>query len=139
MNILYIAYSCAPDHGSEDKIGWNIPLESAKINTVFVITKEEQREYIEKYLGEHTVENIKFYYVDIPVVYKKVFRGFLYSARCNIWHRGAYQLAMEICQKEKIDLIHQITPVEFRSIGNYGKIPEAKFVCGPIGGAERIQ
>ena len=42
MNILYIAYSCSPKSGSEEKIGWSIPLESAKSNNVFVITKEEQ-------------------------------------------------------------------------------------------------
>ena len=50
MNILYIAYSCSPYHGSEDKIGWNVPVECAKTNNVFVITKEEQREYTENYL-----------------------------------------------------------------------------------------
>ncbi len=41
-----------------------------------------------------------------------------------------------ICKKEKIDIIHQITPVEFRSIGRYGEIPDVKFVCGPLGGGE---
>lgn len=33
-------------------------------------------------------------------------------------------------------MIHQITPVEFRSLGNYGKIPNIRFVCGPLGGGE---
>ena len=36
FNILYIAFSCQPNKGSEEKIGWNIPLESSKINNVFV-------------------------------------------------------------------------------------------------------
>lgn len=44
MNILYIAYSCNPFAGSEDKIGWCVPFESSKTNKVYVITKEEQRE-----------------------------------------------------------------------------------------------
>ena len=43
MNILYIAYSCNPFAGSEDKIGWCVPFESSKTNKVYVITKEEQR------------------------------------------------------------------------------------------------
>ena len=42
MNILYIAYSCNPFAGSEDKIGWCVPYESSKTNKVYVITKEEQ-------------------------------------------------------------------------------------------------
>ena len=78
MNILYIAYSCNPFAGSEDKIGWCVPYESSKTNKVYVITKEEQREPVEKYLQSHPLENIKFYYVDIPNFYKKIFKGFMY-------------------------------------------------------------
>lgn len=138
MNILYIAYSCSPYHGSEDKIGWNIPVECAKKHNVFVITKEEQRPYIEKYLQSQPVRNLKFFYVDIPAVYKKLFIGPMYSGRLNFWNRRAMSRAKEICVKEKIDVIHQITPIEFRSIGDYGKIPGVKFVCGPIGGGVQM-
>ena len=59
MNILYIAYSCNPFAGSEDKIGWCVPYESSKTNKVYVITKEEQREPVEKYLQSHPLENIR--------------------------------------------------------------------------------
>ncbi|MBE6976535.1 MAG: glycosyltransferase family 4 protein [Ruminococcaceae bacterium] len=138
MNILYIAYSCSPYHGSEDKIGWSLPMESAKTNNVFVITKEEQRTYIAQYFQSNPGGNIRFYYVDIPNVFKKLFKGPLYSGRLNIWNRRAQQVAKEICEKEGIDVIHQIAPVEFRSIGAYGKIPGVKFVCGPMGGGEYI-
>lgn len=138
MNILYIAYSCSPYHGSENKIGWNVPVECAKTNNVFVITKEEQREYTENYLKNKPVENIRFYYVGIPEIYKKIFAGQMYSGRLNIWNRRAFHIAKAICEKEKIDVIHQITPIEFRSIGDYGKIPAVKFVCGPIGGGVHI-
>lgn len=138
MKILYIAYSCSPIHGSEDAIGWNIPVESAKENTVYVITKEEQRKYIEDYAAKRDLRNIRFFYVDIPKVYKKIFSGPFYSGRLNIWHRKAEKLAEALCRREKIEIIHQITPIEFRSIGNYGKIPDVKFVCGPLGGGEFI-
>ena len=138
MNILYIAYSCSPKSGSEEKIGWSIPLESAKSNNVFVITKEEQREKIEQYISENGDVNISFYYVDIPKIYKKVFKGFLYSGRLNVWNKRAVLLAKEICRENNIDIIHQITPIEFRSIGDYGKISDGKFVCGPLGGGEFV-
>ena len=49
MNILYIAYSCSPNHGSEDRIGWKIPLASAANHRVFVLTKEEHRSEIEEF------------------------------------------------------------------------------------------
>lgn len=138
MNILYIAYSCSPYNGSEDKIGWSIPATSARNNKVFVITKEEQRKDIEKYLSLNKIENISFFYVDIPNLYKKIFKGFLFSGRLNIWHKRAMSIAKKVCFNEKIDVIHQITPVEFRSIGSYAKIPNIKFVCGPIGGGQAV-
>lgn len=138
MNILYIAYSCNPFAGSEDKIGWCVPYESSKTNKVYVITKEEQREPVEKYLQSHPLENIKFYYVDIPNFYKKIFKGFMYSGRLNVWNRRVLPLAKKICEDKKIDVIHQITPIEFRAIGDYGKIANIKFVCGPLGGGESL-
>lgn len=139
MNILYIAYSCSPVHGSEDAIGWNIPAESARENGVYVITKEEQRPYIEAYIRENPIENIQFFYGDIPVWCKHLFRGPFYSGRLNIWHKYAQKLAQLICAENKIDVIHQITPIEFRSIGHYGRIPGVKFVCGPIAGGQKIE
>ena len=138
MNILYIAYSCNPFAGSEDKIGWCVPYESSKTNKVYVITKEEQREPVEKYLQSHPLENIKFYYVDIPNFYKKIFKGFMYSGRLNVWNRRVLPLAKKISADKKIDVIHQITPIEFRAIGDYGKIANIKFVCGPLGGGESL-
>ena len=41
----------------------------------------------------------------------------------------------EIVKNERIDIIHQINPVEFRSIGNFAKF-KIPFICGPVGGAE---
>lgn len=136
MNILYIAYSCKPNKGSEEKIGWNIPVVAAKYHNVFVVTKLEHKEPIEAYLKENHIDNIKFFYVDINNIYKKIFKGIMYSRRLNIWHKNAYPVVKEICKKEKIDIIHQITPIEFRSIGDYGDIENTKFVCGPLGGGE---
>lgn len=138
MNILYIAYSCDPFNGSEDKIGWNVPIKSAEKNNVFVITKEEHREVITQYLKRQPLRNIHFSFVDIPIIYKKLFKGFLYSGRLNIWNKRAYPVAKKISKNEKIDIIHQITPIEFRSIGDYGKISDTKFVCGPLGGGEQL-
>ena len=137
MHILYIAYSCSPYHGSEDKIGWKVPVEAAKHNQVTVITKEEQRPYIEEFLQEQPLKNIHFVYVDIPAVFKKIFRNGFYSGRLGVWNRRAFLVAKQICSKETVDVIHQIAPVEFRNIGNFGKIPGVKFVCGPIAGGQR--
>lgn len=139
MNIIYIAYSCNPFNGSEDQIGWNIPFINAQNNSeneIFVITKKEQRESIESYFRKNkiTQSNIHFYYVDISEIYKNLFSGFLYSGRLNIWHAKALSVVKKICKYNKIDIIHQLTPIEFRAIGKYYKIKNIKYVVGPIGG-----
>lgn len=138
MKILYIAYSCSPYAGSEDKIGWNVPYVASSNNEVWVITKEEQREYVERFLKENPVTNLHFYYVDIPSIYKKIFKGGFYSGRLNVWHKRVFPLAEKLCLEYGIQIIHQITPIEFRAIGDYGKIKAVKFVCGPLGGGETI-
>ncbi len=138
MNILYIAYSCSPYSGSEDKIGWKTPIEACKTNDVYVITKEEHRREISCYLEENPIPNIHFYYVDIPSVIKKVAKGFLYSLRLNPWHKKVYPLAEKICKEHGISVIHQITPMEVRAIGDYGRISNINYICGPIGGGEYV-
>lgn len=138
MNILYIAYSCDPYNGSEDKIGWNVPLAASKKHNVFVLTKEEHRENITKYCTENNIDNISFFYVDINGIYKKIFRPPFYSGRLNIWHKKAFLMAEKICFENEISIIHQIAPIEFRSIGKYYKIPNTKFVCGPLAGGQNV-
>lgn len=137
MKILYIAFSCSPINGSEDAIGWNIPWNSAKKNEVYVITKQSHKETIEKYIGETEKRNISFYFVEEPQIAKRL-NGFAFSIRLNLWHKRAEKIARLICKSKRIDVIHQITPIEFRSIGNYGGIEGCHFVVGPIGGAEVI-
>lgn len=138
MNILYIAYSCSPNSGSEDAIGWNVPLEMSNRHNVFVITKEEHKKSILVFLESHPNCRLHFYFVDVSSVYKKLFTSFLYSGRLIVWNNKAIVKAQQICEKYHIDIIHQITPVEFRAIGDYGKIRNVKFVVGPLGGGENI-
>lgn len=138
MNILYIAYSCDPYFGSENKIGWNIPLEASKKHRVFVLTKEEHRQNIQRYCTKNNIDSIKFYYADIKGIYKKIFRPPFYSGRLNIWHKKALPLAKKICSENGIDIIHQIAPIEFRSVGKYYTIPKTKFVCGPLAGGQSV-
>ena len=138
MNILYIAYSCDPYFGSENKIGWNIPLEASKNHRVFVLTKEEHKKNIQHYCIENGIDNIRFYYADIKEIYKKIFKPPFYSGRLNIWHKKALPIAEEICRENGIEIIHQIAPIEFRSIGKYYGIPDTKFVCGPLAGGQNV-
>lgn len=139
-NILYIAYSCSPYGGSEESIGWNIPYNMAKRSddNIFILTKIEQKKDIDSFIKGFHIENIHTVYLDIPKLYKKIFRGSFYSGRLNIWLRSAVKLSKRLNKLYKFDIIHQINPVEFRSIGKFYKIKGSKFIVGPIGGGEYI-
>lgn len=89
-------------------------------------------------MREHPTENLKFFFVDIPAFCKRIFKGFLYSGRLNVWHKRAFPLVKKLCAENNIQIVHQITPIEFRAIGDYGKIEGIKFVCGPLGGGESL-
>lgn len=140
MNILYVAFPCNPYSGSESKIGWNIPLENSKIkeNKIIVITIRDMKNNIDNYIKKNGNVDIEFYYVDLPTCVKKVLKR-LPTIKLQLYHKLVYRLIKKrIVEKYRIDIIHQITPVEFRSIGNYYKFKNVKFIVGPVGGGEYI-
>lgn len=138
MNILYIAYSCGTRSGSENAIGWNIPMHSALMgNNVYIITKNTSKSDLQDYLEKHPIHNLKVLYVDEPS-YPKRLRKMLFALCLKKWQKRAYRAAKALCAQEPVELIHQITPVELRNIGSYGKIKNVPFVVGPIGGGQKI-
>lgn len=138
MKVLYIAISCDPYNGSEDQIGWQVPWECAKTDEVFVVTRTDLKNSIDKFLGVSERRNIKLTYVSMPKYAQKLFRGTLQSIKLLIWNKKAMPVVKKICKKQGIDIIHQITPIEFRSVGKYYTIRGVKCVCGPLGAGQYI-
>ncbi len=138
MNILYIAQSCNPSNGSEDQIGWSIPWEASKHHCVHVVTRPDLRPSIESFFAQSKNRNITIHYVDIPSIYKKLCKGPLYTLRLQKWNKNAMPVVRALCSLHHIQIIHQITPIEFRSIGNYGLIPGIKYICGPLAGGQAV-
>lgn len=140
MKILYIACSCSPDYGSEDTVGWNIPLQATKSgHEVYIIVRSGTKKVIEKWMEKNTFENMpRFFYIETSTLLKKMAKGPFFTLRLYEFSSKAYKVAKKLCQVHSIDIIHQITPVEFRSIGNYGNIPNTKFIIGPIAGGQKI-
>ena len=139
MNILYVAFPCNPYAGSESKIGWNIPVASAQMgNNVLIVTIKDMQNDIEDYLKKNYLERVDIEYIDIPQVLKKILKKFS-TIKLKLYHMMAIKKIRRIIKDgKKIDIIHQITPVEFRSIGNYYKIRNVKVIVGPVGGGEYI-
>lgn len=141
MNILFVAISCGPLRGSEDAIGWNLPIAMhAKGHNVFVLTREDKKEEIENYLSINSDCSGPNYIYVPQTKAEKLLKGPFVSAKVISWCRRVSKMLPQICDDNKIDVIHQITPIEFRSIIDltyFSKAGANKPIAavGPLGGA----
>lgn len=136
MKILYIAFACNPYVGSEAFCGWSWPLAMRKYCEVYVVTRRENKNGIEKYLGEHKINDIKFFYYDIPdainIYYKS---GKMYMPYSVLWQNTSFGFIKKLHEKYNFDYIHQVTLGDFRLINPAWKL-NCKFIFGPVGGAQ---
>ena len=66
MRILVSAYACEPNKGSEPGVGWNWVQQIAKFAEVWVVTRKNNMQLIEKELKKNPNYNIHFIFYDIP-------------------------------------------------------------------------
>lgn len=63
-NILYLAYACEPNAGSEYGVGWNIPILFATKYSdynVYVLTRSRCKEKIQEELHRLNLSNLNFF------------------------------------------------------------------------------
>lgn len=136
MKILYIAFACNPYVGSEAFCGWSWPLAMRKYCDVFVVTRKENKLGIEKYLSEHKISDIKFFYYDIPDAFNIYYKsGKMYMPYSVIWQNASFGFIKKLHEKYNFDYIHQVTLGDFRLINPAWKL-KCKFIFGPVGGAQ---
>lgn len=137
LRILLSAYACEPRKGSEPGIGWNWALGLARAgHEVWVLTRANNREAIERELGADASANLRFVYYDLPAWarwWKRGARGV--RTYYLLWQWGAYRSARRLCGQRRFDLVHHLTFGVFRQPSFMGllKLP---FVFGPVGGGE---
>ena len=136
--ILVNAYACNPNWGSEQGIGWHWSIELAKYCQVIVITEGEFKDNIEKAVEKlPQKDNLTFVYNNVSEKVRKMcwnqgdWRFYYYY---RLWQKKTLKIAQEICNKEKIDVIHQLNMQGFREPGLLWKIKGPKYVWGPVGG-----
>lgn len=139
LKILVSAYACSPNHGSEPGMGWNFVFGLSKVHEIHVITEKiKWKSEVEKFLFEnpHLNKNLHFYFIEKQR--KKILRKLWppsYYWLYKKWQKQAYQLALNLDDKENFDLIHQLNMVGFREPGYLWRMNKP-FVWGPIGGLE---
>lgn len=142
LNILINAYAVAPNWGSEQGMAWNWITNIAKYCKCYVITEGEWRGEIENVLKTHPLrDNITFYYNPVPQEVRDMcwnqgdWRFYYYYHK---WQKSTLKIAKQICEKYKIDVIHQLNMVGFREPGLLWKIKGIPYVWGPVGGMDNI-
>jgi glycosyltransferase involved in cell wall biosynthesis len=149
MKILLSAFACNPRQGSEPAVGWSWLCAIKDRHDVHVLTAEHQREWIEEEIGRSMSEfaRVRFHYVEPPLKpYRHGSRFWqwqanvpllvpLYHRYYRLWLRSAARVARTLHERERFDLVHQVTMVGFRFPGYLWKL-QIPFVWGPIGGLE---
>jgi glycosyltransferase involved in cell wall biosynthesis len=108
--ILATCYAVNPFKGSEDGMGWNFVYQIARFNKVIAITRENNREAIEKFMAQNpddVYNNITYLYFDLPYwmrFWKKGSRGaMLYY---TLWQKGIVSFIKK--QNLKFDIAHNV-------------------------------
>ncbi len=133
LRVLILAYACEPDKGSEPGVGWNWTKQIAKRHEVWVLTRANNRESIERELEQNPMPGAHFVYLDLPYwmrFWKQGQRGIhLYY---YLWQIAAFIRARRLCREVSFDLAHQVTFVcdWMPSLLSLLPIP---LVWGPIG------
>lgn len=145
LKVLINAYACSPGMGSEPGMAWNWVKNLAKFCELYIITEGEFREKIEAVVP--TLEqggNMHFYYNPVSDEIRKMcwnqgdWRFYKYYRQ---WQWKTYLMAKDICEKERIDVLHQLNMIGFREPGYLWKLSKENgvpFVWGPIGGLKQF-
>lgn len=145
LKVLINAYACSPGMGSEPGMAWNWVVNLAKFCELYIITEGEFREKIEAVVPTlEQGENIHFYYNPVSDEIRKMcwnqgdWRFYKYYRQ---WQWKTYLMAKDICEKERIDVLHQLNMIGFREPGCLWKLSKESgvpFVWGPIGGLKQF-
>jgi len=140
MRILFSAFACLPERGSEPGVGWNWAIHMAKYNEVWVLTREGNKKCIEEYLKSNPINNLKFIYCSFPIIsfLEKKTHWKVIVVYYRLWQMIAYLNARKNDKIYNFDIIHHITYNEFRNPGYLWRLKKP-FVLGPLGGGQEIE
>ena len=135
MKVLINAYAVSPGMGSEPGMGWNWCVHLARHAELYIITEGEFREKIEAVLPLIPEgRNMHFYYLPVSERIRRMcwnqgdWRFYIHYRK---WQKRALTLALQICSRQHIDVIHQLNMIGFREPGYLWKIKGPRFIWGP--------
>jgi glycosyltransferase involved in cell wall biosynthesis len=138
VKVLISAYACEPDKGSEPAVGWSWARAAARDHDVWVLTRANNRESIERALASDPDPGFHPVYVDLPAwarSWKRGRRGVrLYYL---LWQLSAARVARRLHERETFDVVHHLTFANLWLPALAWAVP-APFVLGPVAGGQRV-
>ncbi len=133
LRILVSAYACEPGKGSEPEVGWQWVRQIARFHETWVITRSNNKLFIEKGDMGDPNPNLHFIYVDLPPwmrFWKKGNRGIhLYY---HVWQVMSGLKGRRLHEMIGFDVVHHVTFVN-DWVGSGMSMVPAPLVWGPIG------
>ncbi len=136
--VLMSAFACRPGAGSEPGIGWNFATHAATDHDVWVLTRPDNRESIEKYVNTDTsgaFARLKFVYVPFGKIAGKL-PGKLTHVKYAMWQKNAARAAQQLHAEIGFDIAHHVTYGCYWQSSGLHKLEGISFVWGPVGGGE---
>lgn len=138
-NVLLVAYACEPGFSSEREVGWKWSSILEGNCNLFVLTRENNKEVIEKYLIDNNISSqVEFLYYDLPSwakSWKKGERGlYLYYL---LWQFFAALHCRRLHVDHNFHITHYLT---FGSLllPQFMFLMPTKYILGPVGGGENV-
>jgi glycosyltransferase involved in cell wall biosynthesis len=136
LRVFCSAYACEPGHGSEPGIGWNVVTALSDWHEVWVLTRENNRQSIDRALSQNPRPSLHFVYFDLPARlrwWKRRGRGIRTYYR--LWQHGALNVATQLNERVGFDVAQHVTFGQYWSPSFLSQM-SVPYVWGPVGGAE---
>lgn len=153
MVVLLVAHELSPILGSECNVGWNILLNLARYKELSLVvlvaeTNQKKSQNYRSHLEAHIksgdgewLKNVDFHFIPQAsgISTLKLFSQsqLFYWVKAQLWERRAFKYAKRCGLLERVDLIHHLTHVSFKGLGNW-RHDTVPLVVGPKGGFEEV-
>lgn len=131
--VLVAAYACEPGKGSEPGVGWWMCQAISREHEVWVITRRNNRERIERALRDNPNPRLHFVYTDLPawaMTWKR--NGRFIRTYYYLWQMAAYREARGLMKTIDFNFAHHVTFVNDYTF-TFLALLNLPFVWGPIG------
>lgn len=136
VRVLMVAYSCDPDSGSEDQVGWQLASRISRRHPVHLITRPKGREAIERSIAEDASLALTVEYHEMWGLRRLKRLGLPVSnLRYLAWNHRLADRVSDLA--DDFDVVHHTTWVRNWMPSAAAGSASTPFVWGPVGAAER--